>query len=126
MCSDFIIRKKLARVSPEGLPAIRLIGLKECDDEKFKRAVEHRFSSGEAYRSVLRQDLTALTEEEQKKLIRSLLHVEQLFEYRRYPDNPNWFDVIPQKLPAGVLKEYVPASWYKILVAVSHDLGYPA
>ncbi len=124
MSADFCIRKKIAHVCPEGLPAIRLVGLKQSDDERFMHAVERRFSSPEPYKSILGYDSTTLTEKQQKSLIRALSHAKHRFKYRRYPDKPSWLDIIPQNLPPGVLKEHVPAHWYQILVAVLHDLGY--
>ena len=124
MCSHFLIRKKIARVSPEGLPAIRLIGLQPCDDEKFMRELEHRFSVAGAYKSILKKDFDILTEKEQKSLTRAIAHMKQQFEYRRYSENPSWLDIVPLNRPPGVLKGNVPPQWYKILVDISHTLGY--
>lgn len=125
MCAEFLIRKKLARISPEGLPAIRLVGLRPDDDEKFMHAVERRFAAPGVYGSILEQDFITMSDEEQRSLLRSIAHMKRHFEYRRYSENPNWFDIVPQNLPPGILKEYVPTPWYKILTVVSHDLGYP-
>lgn len=119
-----VIRRKIVPVIPEGLPAIRLIGLKPTDDEKFMCAVEEQFKVIGVYRQLFTQHADAISEQERRSIIRSISEMKQRFACRRYDNIPSWFDIIPQNIPPGVLQVFVPVRWWKMLATISSDLGY--
>ena len=122
--SILIIRKKIVPALPEGIPAIRLIGLKPIDDEKFMCVVEERFKVISVYRPLFTQRVCAISEQERKSIIRSISELKQRFTCRRYDNAPNWFDLVPQNIPPDVFRSLVPVLWWKMLVSISNDLGY--
>lgn len=126
MTSPIIIRGKFAFTSPEGSSAIRLIGLHPEDDEKLKQAIEERFDSSQAYRSILKGNKSFADEGSSKTILRILFTNMPTFEYRRYPERPSWLDIVPRNIPPSLIREYVPDYWYRELTMILRDLGYAA
>lgn len=118
-----VIRRKIVPVLPEGLPAIRLVGLKPIDDEQFMRTVEEAFQI-RLYQELFAQYGGTIPKEERKSIIRAIFQMKQRFVCRRYEDRPTWFDIIPQNMPPGVLRVFVPVPWLEMLASISNSLGY--